>query len=229
MLDVAIHRYGGEALWRKLDYVLLDIESIRGPLPAIKGIGRTFPHFGRIQVFPKQFRAVFHGCEGSLLGEFDAGRVHCGDPVAAGDYRSNFNGLGKHRNWNAQDAMYFFGYALTVYLSVPFLLPSLAHQTHPWKHGGLRVDAIFPEKIHSHCREQSFYFDKDGLLVRHDYTADIVSGFAFGAHFTSNYEEVDGLPIARERRVFARLGNLATFIPVLSATLRPVKVGFNEK
>jgi hypothetical protein len=228
MLDVAINRFGGDALWQRLHSVTLDIQSIGGPLPTIKGIGRTFPHFGRVKIHPKQFRAVFYDREGTLLGDFESGKVHHGDFTTPDNYRSTFNGIAKHRSWTTQDAMYFFGYALTIYLSIPFLLRNLPIRTQPWRDGGFRVDAVFPQQLHSHCREQSFYFDQGGLLVRHDYTADIVSRFASGAHFTSDYKEIDGLPIACQRRVFARLGGVVTPIPVLSATIRPVEVGFVE-
>ena len=226
MLEVAINRFGGEALWRRLDYVALDIQSISGPLPAIKGIGRTFPHFGRVWIFPKQFRAAFHDREGSLLGSFESGKVGLGSKPPLTDRRPSFNGRFKHRTWDAEDAIYFFGYALTIYLSIPFLLSSLPIQTRPWKKGGFRVDAIFPKQVHSHCREQSFYFDKSGLLVRHDYTADIIGRLASAAHFTYDYEEMDGLPIARQRRAVARFGELVTPIPVLLASIKPVEVGF---
>lgn len=226
MLEVAINRFGGEALWRRLDYVALDIENIGGPLTAIKGIGRTFPHFGRVRIFPKQFRAVFHDRQGSLLGSFDSGKVSFGNLPPLKDHRPSFDGRLKHLTWDAEDAIYFFGYALTIYLSIPFLLSSLPIQTRPWKNGGFRVDAVFPKQIHSHCREQRFYFDKSGLLVRHDYTADVIGKFASAAHFTSDYQEMGGLPIACQRRVFARIGELVTPIPILSASLKPVEVGF---
>jgi hypothetical protein len=226
MQEIAIKRYGGDALWQKLDYILLDIESLGGPLPTIKGIGRTFPHIGRVQVFPKQFRAAFFDRNGSLLGEFNSGGVHQPGLTPIENHRPSFDGLKKYRHWNSQDAIYFFGYALTVYLSIPFLLTTLPIKTRRWKNGGFRLDADFPNRIHSHCRKQTFYFDKNGLLVRHDYTADIVSRFAMGAHFTSDYEEIAGLPIARQRHVFARFGSLATFIPVLSAKIKPAEIGF---
>lgn len=226
MLEVAINRYGGDALWQKLDYILLDIESIGGPLPALKGIGRTFSLIGRIQVFPKQFRAIFLDRDGSLLGEFDSGSVLQPGLAPVANHRPSFDGFKKYRRWNSQDAIYFFGYALTVYLSIPFLLTTLPINTSRWKDGGFRVEAEFPDSIHSHCRKQTFYFDKSGLLIRHDYTADIVGRFAWGAHFTSDYEEIAGLPIARQRRVFLRFDSFATFIPVLSAQIKPAKIEF---
>lgn len=224
-LEAGINRFGGEGLWQRLNYINLDIQAISGPLPKIKGIGRTFPHFGRVQVFPKQFRAVFFDRAGSLLGEFQAGTIHQEGHGPLSNHRSSFYGLSKHRTWNAQDAMYFFGYALTVYFNIPFLLTSLPVRLRPWKNDGLRVDAVFPSEIHSHCRHQRFYFDGGALLVRHDYTADIVSRFASGAHFTSDYVELGGLLIARQRRVFTRFGGLVLPFPVLSAKIRPVEVG----
>ncbi len=226
MLEGAINRFGGDALWQKLDYVLLDIHSIGGPLPTIKGIGRTFPHFGRIKVFPKQFRSIFFDRNGSLLGEFDSGSVRQPGLAPIENHRPSFAGAKKHRPWNTQDAIYFFGYALTVYLSIPFLLASLPIEVRRWSNGGFRVDADFPIQIHSHCRKQTFYFDKSGRLVRHDYTADIVGRTAWGAHFTSDYQEMEGLPVARQRHVYVRFGSIATFIPVLSAKIKPAEVGF---
>ena len=35
----------------------------------------------------------------------------------------------------------------------------------------------FSEGFDTHCQTQSFYFDKSGLLIRHDYTAAIISTF----------------------------------------------------
>jgi hypothetical protein len=94
----------------------------------------------------------------------------------------------------------------------------------PWRAGGLRVRATFPSSLHTHGPRQEFFFDAEGLLVRHDYTAEIVGRWARGAHFTSDYVEVDGLPFARERRVYARLGGVVTPLPALSARLEPLKV-----
>jgi hypothetical protein len=225
-LQRTIDRFGGASLWQRLDYVLLEFQSLGGPLPTMKGIGRTFPYFGRVQVFPKRFRSVFFESTGSLLGDFDAGSVNCIGLPHIENHRDSFKGLSKHRSWGLEDAMYFFGYALSIYLSIPFLLATIPIQTKPWIDGGLRVDADIPPQIHSHCRRQSFYFERDGLLARHDYTADIVSRLAWGAHFTSDYEEINGLPVARKRHVFFRLGSLVTCVPVLSATLRPLEIGF---
>jgi hypothetical protein len=60
----------------------------------------------------------------------------------------------------------------------------------------------FPEDIHSHTREQRFYFGSDGLLRRHDYEVDVWADTP-AAHFLSDYVDVSGLKFPLRRRVFA--------------------------
>ena len=61
----------------------------------------------------------------------------------------------------------------------------------------------FPPQIHSHCSEQSLYFDESGLLRRHDYEVGVAGG-ARAAHLVSDYVEVQGLRLPTRRRVFMR-------------------------
>jgi hypothetical protein len=65
------------------------------------------------------------------------------------------------------------------------------------------ISARFPDAIHSHSREQRFYFGDDGLLRRHDYDVE-VSGGTRGAHYVSDYVEVDGFRFPGRREVFVR-------------------------
>jgi len=66
---------------------------------------------------------------------------------------------------------------------------------------GLRVR--FPPNIHTHCREQSLYFEDRGLLRRQDYEVDVAGKFRAG-HLISEYVDVQGLLFANKRRVFGR-------------------------
>jgi hypothetical protein len=61
----------------------------------------------------------------------------------------------------------------------------------------------FPEGIHSHTREQRFYFGSDGLLRRHDYEVDVWADTP-AAHLLSDYVDVNGLKFPRHRRAFLR-------------------------
>ena len=63
---------------------------------------------------------------------------------------------------------------------------------------GLRVR--FPKHIATHSSEQIFYFGKDGLLRRHDYTVEISA--TKGAHYVSDYREFGGIMVPTRRRVY---------------------------
>ena len=122
--------------------------------------------------------------------------------------------------WGPLDALYFFGYALANYFSLPFLLAST--RLVRMRPNGVVVD--FPSGFDTHSRRQAFHFDRSGLLYRHDYTASVVGFWATGSHFSTDYADIDGLWLARRRRVRARLGRLATPIPVLHARLEDFSV-----
>jgi LPS sulfotransferase NodH len=71
---------------------------------------------------------------------------------------------------------------------------------------------------------QTVYFAADGLIVRHDYVADIVGSLARGAHFWRDYVTVDGIPIATRRIVYARLFRQPLPIVALDAQFEPPSV-----
>ncbi len=137
--------------------------------------------------------------------------------------RRSFRGLRKWRRWRPADALYFFGYALTHYHSLPFTLGA----GRPLRLSRVRcdgrvltgVDVELPADLHTHCRRQSFYFDDDGLLRRHDYVADIVGWMARGAHVWRDFVTAHGVPIPRQRHVVARLGRRMTPFVALHAEL----------
>jgi hypothetical protein len=140
------------------------------------------------------------------------------------DHRARFTGLRKLGRWDELDALYFFGYALSNYLALPFLLAQTAFVA-PARAGDLRgVTVDFPPGLHTHGRRQRFYFDASGLLRRHDYVAEIVSAWARGAHFSDDYEDAGGLQVATRRHVVATVLGRATPVPVLNARLREPRI-----
>jgi hypothetical protein len=112
--------------------------------------------------------------------------------------------------WDPLDLAYFNGYAMWTYHAVPFVFAEPGYETReidPIAHDGkvLRGLAVrFPEAIHSHSREQRFYFGSKGLLLRHDYEVDVWADTP-AAHFLSDYIDVNGLKFPQWRSVFARL------------------------
>jgi hypothetical protein len=76
-------------------------------------------------------------------------------------------------------------------------------------HGGLerwRAARTIRARVRSrpprpHSAHQTFYVDSSGLIRRHDYTAEVVGGWARAAHHPSEHRQVDGLTFPTRRRV----------------------------
>jgi hypothetical protein len=59
-----------------------------------------------------------------------------------------------------------------------------------------------PDHIAAHSKEQTFYFDSDGLLKRHDNIAEVI-GAVPAAHYCAEYQECNGIMVPTKRRVYA--------------------------
>lgn len=145
---------------------------------------------------------------------------------ARAEPRASFAGGRKRRRWAPLDALYFFGYALAHYQGLPFSLPAarplglLSARSAGRALTGVAVE--LPASLHTHSRRQTFFFDEEGLLRRHDYVADIVGWWARGAHCWDDFVEVGGLLVARRRHVVARLGRIELPVVALHAELEDV-------
>lgn len=229
LLERAVGRHGGWAAWHALRCVSLAPRLLRGLLPSMKGNGRTFGLPARADVFPHDQRAVFHDYPtAGRRGTFAAGAVELVDETGAvvethANARALFRGAGKWRRWSPARALYFFGYALSHYHSLPFSLadgrPLALTRVRCEGRELTGVDVELPAALHTHSRRQSFYFDAEGLLRRHDYVADIVGWWARGAHLWRDFVTAQGVEIARERHVVARLGRATTPFVALHAEL----------
>ncbi len=244
ILAAAIDRHGGLERWRRVRAIELQLDSLSGAVPRGKGLGRTFSAPRRVRVEPRRSRVVWWAWPSpATCGVYEAGRVAIlpraalasgGAPKLAGESRRpQLQGLRKLRRWRDLDALYFFGYAQVHYLSLPFALGDgelLSARRLPG--GGGELWVRLPQG-HTHTAVEGFVFDRSGLLVRHDYRADVISRAACGAHRSLDYIALEGLPIARERAVFAKLGhrppNLVTPLSVLRASLTPLAVELDER
>jgi hypothetical protein len=63
------------------------------------------------------------------------------------------------------------------------------------------LKVTFPSHVATHCAQQVFYFDADGLLRRHDYIPDVI-GWGPVAHYTSEHREFDRIMVPTRRRVY---------------------------
>jgi len=229
LLDASIRRHGGWDAWRSLRRVVVQPRALSGVLPRMKGLGRSFGLPARAEIHPHDGRAIFIDYPASgASGTFERGSVTLTDGSGAivasiADARASFRGWRKLRRWSPADALYFFGYALTHYHSLPFTLGQgrpLGIRRARYEGRSLTgVEVELPPELHTHSRRQTFYFEEDGLLRRHDYVADIAGAWARGAHLWRDFVTVAGLEMACVRHVVARLGRRATPFVALHAEL----------
>ena len=115
--------------------------------------------------------------------------------------RKTFGGLRTLLWWDDFEMLYFAGYVLWNYSQLPFLLtfPGIEFkECNPYNENGeewSRLSVIFPTDLPAHSREQAFYFDKSGLLRRHDYYVSIMSPLARGARYIHSYVDVEGFKL----------------------------------
>jgi hypothetical protein len=217
LLDEVIDAHGGRRRWSTAREVSAHVRS-GGLLMRLKGRGGSFEDYG-LSVSTEEQSAVFEpypdqGRSGLWSGE--AVRVLAADGSVV-DQRteprrafSGRSGLRRKLRWDDLDALYFAGYAMWNYLNLPFLLerPGFdVREGEPMDADGerwRRLDVTFPDGLHTHCREQSFYFDSGGLLRRHDYHPDVVSSRANAARICDEHRGIDGLVFPTRIRVFPR-------------------------
>ncbi len=221
LLDEVVGAAGGEERWRSARRISAHVRS-GGLLPRTRLPGNRFadytltlevdrPH-AVLDPYPGVGRrAVFAGDQVSIEGAGGEVLQRRESP------RAQFFGLsGLRRNlrWDALDSTYFAGYAMWNYLTHPLLLlrdevevsrgPDWNGEGAPWR----RLDARFPPGFPTHSPEQSFFYDESGRLVRHDYTPEVVSRSARGAHYCAAHREYDGLMFPTSRRVLPLRRNL---------------------
>jgi hypothetical protein len=144
--------------------------------------------------------------DGSVRIETDAGEV-----LARREHARGAFGDVRHKLWwDRLDILYFGTYAMWTYLSAPFVFAREDYRVReldPWDEDGARwrrLAVSFPDGVHTHCREQVFYFDDGGLIQRHDYTAEPIGGWAKAAHYCLDHRSFDGLVLPTRRLVYPR-------------------------
>lgn len=123
--------------------------------------------------------------------------------------RAAFAGHTRETPWDDLDQLYFSGYAMWTYLTIPFCLtwPGFeVAEIEPWQEENetwRRLSVTFPPHLASHSTQQTLYYDASGLLRRHDYEVEVAGHFP-AAHYVSEYQNVSGILMAMKRRVFPR-------------------------
>ena len=119
---------------------------------------------------------------------------------ALGQPRASFAGHTLETPWSTLQLAYFVGTAMWTYLTQPFTFAMPGFRTselEPWDEAGQRwrrLRVAWPSNLATHSTEQTLYFDKNGLLARHDYDVEITGGTS-AAHYVSDYDEVAGIKV----------------------------------
>jgi hypothetical protein len=224
----ACDRHGGFDAFAATASVSLRLVTLSGLIPWFKGLGRTFPPPSAVELWPHSRRARFHDYpQRGQVSVYQSGRVATNRDELDGhlgeSHRATFRGLAKWRAWQPEDALYFFGYSLLDYVSLPFMLRDRELIDARRTRAGVELWYRFPQGADTHSSVQGFYFDESGLLVRHDYRAEILGKIFNGAHLHRDHRAVGNLLLPTHRTVYAKLWHYPvrarTCIPVLDARL----------
>lgn len=202
----ALDAYGGEALWRSA--AALDVALSAGGL-AFRAKWQPPLSRARQRI---DVRAPRVRCEGidreGNVGILDGGdvRVESRDGRLLAERREARSFFGPGRRWffwDRLDQTYFACYAAWNYFALPAIL---LRDDVAWMElsDGL-LEARFPPGLPTHCAVQRFRFDRrTGLLLQHDYTAEIIGGWAEAARVVLEHGDAGGVPYPRRMRMTPR-------------------------
>lgn len=220
LLNEIFEAHGGLDLWQSIYSISLKLR-FHGLAFASK-FNRSGLLERNVQVFRRQCKVIFSDYpKKGYTGFFEHDSVSIEDPKGAKiiertNCRDSFSSLQKTIYWTDTDLLYFAGYALWNYINAPFLLGYegvTIKSFNEWTEKGetlYRLTAEFSDLIPTHCKQQSYYFNKELLLVRHDYNPEIFSPYAKAAHYSWAHNNVDGIKIPFKRKVVPRMNNGTT-------------------
>jgi hypothetical protein len=214
LLEEVLEAHGGRDAWLRAERVRLRARSgglllrTRAPrgafeevdldveIGSVRATASPYPRSGLRGVFADGSVRIEAGDGEVLASRQDPRRCFFGRP-----------GLRRNLRWDALDLVYFAGYAWWNYLNHPVLLcrdgvavseaGSLRRGGQIWRW----LDVSFPPGLHTHSPRQSFLYDEELRLRRHDYVAEVVGRWARAAHICDGHREVDGLLFPTRRRV----------------------------
>jgi hypothetical protein len=183
LLSEAIAAHGGLDRWMAISSIEVTLRcgGVAMPLKGQPDVLRVV----KATVDPRRPYVEFQG-----IGTFDAGQRR---PL----------GMARRFRWDNEDVVHFAGYALWGYLAAPFVFAGEGFTVRELPRRRLLVE--FPASIPTHSRRQTFHFDRDAVLQRLDYTAEVMLGpLARAKHRCYEHTWIDGLLVPMRRRVTPR-------------------------
>ena len=204
--------HGGLDHWRTLSFIDVEI-SASGFLFTAKRV--PVQHHSRLTINTRKPETTLwdYPVRGQQTTLHGTDRVEITDADGAvlqtrTDPRAAFAHPKPWTRWDAMDFAYFSGYAMWNYLTLPFLLlePGVTVGTTgvPDSNGMARLKVGYPPTLPTHSPTQELYFDATGRLRRHDYTAEVVGGWATAIHLCGDYRQFGGLWMPTKRRVYPK-------------------------
>ena len=211
--DLVIDAHGGIARWNKVKTIKGDM-SITGGLWARKGwpdalkaacvAATARDQWISYQPFTNEKLRSSCTPDRTMIETLD------GKPLRNRDNpRAAFDGQAVDTPWDDLHLAYFSGYAMWNYLNTPFIfaLPGFkTEEIEPLDEQGekrRRLKVVFPDHVATHCAEQIFHVNGEGLICRVDYSA-VVAGGAPTAHYMSGYRDFSGIKVATKRQALRR-------------------------
>jgi hypothetical protein len=211
--DLIIDAHGGIARWNEVKTIDADM-SITGGLWARKGWPDVLKAVHVTAAAGKQWISyrpfTGEGMRSSWSPDHTIIETLDGKPVKdRRNPRASFDGHAVETPWDDLHLAYFSGYAMWNYLNTPFIfaLPGFhAEEIAPWDEDGeqrRRLRVVFPDHFATHCPEQIFHVNSEGLICRMDYSAPVAGG-APTAHYLSDHRDFAGIKVATKRRALRR-------------------------
>ncbi len=204
VFEKIILAHGGWDAWEKFEEIKLEFQTFSGFLPLVKGNHRKFHKSKYITIRPKELYLSIHHQD--HVDVFDKGKItYSKEKIFIENGKNVFKGY-TFEQWKAQHVIYFVGYAMTNYLSYPFILPNFELiEFSPFEHG-YKYKICFPKEYPNHCPVQTFFFsNKNFLLKKFYYVTPIGGPYIIAAHYPRNYTEYQGLQLGLTRHVLGRI------------------------
>lgn len=209
LLAEVLAAHGGLERWQRLEYVTGTVRfgglafALRGQLPG----RRVF----RFHVSTRTPRTILDDYpRRGDAGTFEPDRVWLDSGATRNLPADALRSWRRRLWWDRLDLLYFAGYALWNYLTLPFLLATPGIETSPGppvRSGDATLRSLvarFPGNVPTHCPEQRFFADDTGRIVRHDYDPLLYASWAQASLQASDFATVGDFQFARRRIVKPR-------------------------
>lgn len=200
-----LEAYGGEGRWSGAARVEA-IVSLRGLLLTVKRVPPLERMHVSVDVHRPRARLSPREWEGET-GILDGGdvRIETVDRrlvATRRDARQAFRGLRRALRWDRLDLVYFAGAALWTDLAFPGLL---LRDDVGWRQlSPVLLEGSFPPSLPTHSPVQRFHVAPTGLLVQHDFTAEVLGRWAHAAQAVVAHDAWMGVPYPSLRRATLR-------------------------